>query len=1849
MQLKNLGNLQNVLNAFTGVSSIDDAANIFQALNLEAQRYILTSGKLNDSQLEYIASNIAWVKTADDKKKALSGLVEEEFNDALATAQLKAANKGLSTSQVATTTTTTSLTAALQGLKTAVLTNPLLMATAVVAGLFAVYKVVDLLTVSFEEQKEIVNDLSNEVNELQSEYDKLKDDPSVNGNKLSALKRELEIKKDILEIEKETLALKDMQENMPDISNKTGTSGGHVNPTWTPEDTAETDIRGDLQKLYQARNNMSKIDNIIPVAQDMIMQGYVQQEADALKELSEHTNTLKKEYLEIEDAKAKLEQYVEDGTLKGVNADLVRKQIAEYQAEIDRLDPIILEAELELGTASYLEAYNQLWDKIENDDSHRRSREYSYADKIIPIDTLDDIVSKTKELNQAFLDGEKTAKEYLNSISNLISDSGLENALSNVGNWEGASTDYLEQVVSGLATQVSDSLMESTGRFMRDASSVQEYTNELESAAEAEMKLLKGLHKLKPVSEDGQVNLEGLTDETLEAAKAYNKLENSLDDLHEVDAMIEVNTNYADLIADYENWTEDMLDTEPIQNYVKAMSEAIAQYAQSNKDEIDTIVADLTEATGVAIEKEKLLSANAASYLQDVCGNSIVAVHGMVVYSTGETTKVVTNASQALGGVLEALGNMIENFEYTITATPKVVIDPKIETDDNGVPHLQLGSYELNFSGKGGQSVQDFSTALKGAASYFENNDVFGEKLNNVDSYKRKGGSAGSLNNGTGNQNPTGTGKTGDSGSSKDPHIAEVDKYKNLTDAVDEYDRKLQQLERTYDKTDSVEERIGLKKAEIKLYQEQKDAIDALNKARDKEISDLVNKLRGQGFKIDYDPATDNLLIHNREHINDLNQSIVEQYEEYIERVDELNDANKDSADQWDELTSSIVKAGKELKDLEKEKYEDYIEGAEHVLRLMENRKDAFGKESSVYTDMMNVTLKRWKDLATTDYQGNIDQIRELEEQWMDFYDARIEKEKEILEMQLDDNDRVLDGVIKVIDDQIKALDDQIDGLSKANDERKKALELQKAQAELDKARNQKTRHVLRKDVGWVWESNEDKIKEAEENLSDLEYESKVDALEKEKEALEDLKEKWEEIPDIVGDEQNRLLMIEKLGADAESDILNDRIDVYEDFKDDYIDIQEQIQDKTDELEEHTSAAYLNVVKAFENMAKLAGIGLDTGVTTQTTQSSWYVNKDGKAPSQAQVGDIVYTKGGTYQITGKDENGKFTSTKLDDVSTNITDGMWGTEYTRSSKYLTSAISTNTDVVRDIVDTAEDNIEQIKHQIITEAGLSDVLKTGNKVSQDEIVAILDNMDTIDGNSVSVDGNTVKIGNNTIAVEELTAAINNFEFEFDAETGTLSQDGWSEWDGSQKVAYWEDEIARLIDSGADQWTIDYAKQQLALVEKKYADEIAEAEKNGGYANSLNKNSSLPQESQDAIKKMQEVYNIAKEAGNTELMNQAHAIAESIRNGAVMSPIQIGTQYTTSVNKTSGKSASTGTSSSLQDNYEWLLNKGGWSEGFTERLEEAIAREKYGSGHTTTTETDEFGRSYSVTTATNPAEVGVGADAIKEAYEKGYVLTNENTKSLNENTDASNYSGDAGYYAGDAMYDASDSISGSVDKLDKTVENAGTTITNAIENASKSEENSNTINGSSVKYTGGSNGWDGKDSSTGAQYKLDKSSGVTKTVVTGTDKYGKPYSYTTSASAYYKKKAEEGYASGGTNIPAGIANVDEDGAELIVKPDKGRIIEFEYDGNTVFDANTTANIMRFANDPHDFISGYMNNNSNQVVYTAGGTTTNQYSFHDMHLHGIKDVDDFAKKLPNLHIIAEQYCTSNTHSTYY
>lgn len=187
--------------------------------------------------------------------------------------------------------------------------------------------------------------------------------------------------------------------------------------------------------------------------------------------------------------------------------------------------------------------------------------------------------------------------------------------------------------------------------------------------------------------------------------------------------------------------------------------------------------------------------------------------------------------------------------------------------------------------------------------------------------------------------------------------------------------------------------------------------------------------------------------------------------------------------------------------------------------------------------------------------------------------------------------------------------------------------------------------------------------------------------------------------------------------------------------------------------------SYINMVQIFQKMAELYGnMGNMTG---GGTGNAWYVNKNGKAPSQAQVGDIVYTKGGTYQITGKDENGKFTSNKIDDKSTNITDGMWGTSAgsirNSSNNALNGSLDANTLSNKQIIDSANKQIASIRNNILGMEGVSRSLIENTDFTEAEIETLLKQMGITELNTTSLNGNIDALGWNSDELGDNTSGL------------------------------------------------------------------------------------------------------------------------------------------------------------------------------------------------------------------------------------------------------------------------------------------------------------------------------------------------------------------------------------------------------------------------------------------------------------------------------------------------------------
>ena len=185
-----------------------------------------------------------------------------------------------------------------------------------------------------------------------------------------------------------------------------------------------------------------------------------------------------------------------------------------------------------------------------------------------------------------------------------------------------------------------------------------------------------------------------------------------------------------------------------------------------------------------------------------------------------------------------------------------------------------------------------------------------------------------------------------------------------------------------------------------------------------------------------------------------------------------------------------------------------------------------------------------------------------------------LEKQNDVLQNQLDE----YDGILKVVDDvyqteidSIKqkqdAIDDTISKLQDENDEKQRAIDLEKARYQLYRALN--NRNVkLYNGKEYIYTHDREEVRDAQQNLADLELQETVAGLEKEKNALdgviaelEKYRDLWSEISSAKQNEEYKQLAIAIWGKDYEKLILSNRISDIESFKDNYIHIQQQIED----------------------------------------------------------------------------------------------------------------------------------------------------------------------------------------------------------------------------------------------------------------------------------------------------------------------------------------------------------------------------------------------------------------------------------------------------------------------------------------------------------------------------------------------------------------------------------------------------------------------------------------------------------------------------------------------------------------
>lgn len=371
----------------------------------------------------------------------------------------------------------------------------------------------------------------------------------------------------------------------------------------------------------------------------------------------------------------------------------------------------------------------------------------------------------------------------------------------------------------------------------------------------------------------------------------------------------------------------------------------------------------------------------------------------------------------------------------------------------------------------------------------------------------------------------------------------------------------------------------------LKLIQSTKNAISAGNFASVSKKSSSSgsssksskDELKEQ-FQAEYDLLKHNLemeYITEEDYYNGV-QALNEKYfagkEEYLDEYRKYEEeVYKGLKSYYKSYCDDMMNYYDKKLDASKMSYKEYCDSVSKMLADMHNSGKISDKDWYDYTKTM---LEKQKDA----YDRALSAITRRLQKEIDAWQAKIDAlndQNDILNDQKDNYDKILSAVSNVYDKEIDRLNeqkdllqDQIDALNDKND----ALDLQyrKEQAlyALQKAQQQRTRKLYVEGKGYIYDTDNEAIRDAQKDLDDITNEELINSLQKEQDKiqesidiLEKYKEKWNEIPDAWDKAVSEQLAIELWGQEYEKLILMNRTSDIENFKTKYLKIQSQIND----------------------------------------------------------------------------------------------------------------------------------------------------------------------------------------------------------------------------------------------------------------------------------------------------------------------------------------------------------------------------------------------------------------------------------------------------------------------------------------------------------------------------------------------------------------------------------------------------------------------------------------------------------------------------------------------------------------
>lgn len=443
----------------------------------------------------------------------------------------------------------------------------------------------------------------------------------------------------------------------------------------------------------------------------------------------------------------------------------------------------------------------------------------------------------------------------------------------------------------------------------------------------------------------------------------------------------------------------------------------------------------------------------------------------------------------------------------------------------------------------------------------------------------------------------------GGGGSKTEEYQAEIDKYEEKTKAIEELEREISDLENTISDTEDLREKNKLLEEKNKLLEKEKELQLDLNSARDEEIQQKVEELKGKGFDIEYDESQDKLLIKNKEHINDLVKGSTEDTNKYrksiedeIKKIEELNDSNQEAADKYKELERQIKSNQKTIKENDYKAFKADEEDKLFREIFYEGLESGYPHLRKIYLEVLNDYQQRLDMMIAEGLTMDDDEVQEVIKKLYELQDKIEDVSDKIYESQKDRIDDLLDffstaspKAISLVGKKIDLTNQQIaENLEKGTEEsinkaielyqelwkyQKQALELQK---ELLEQQKDDYDDVISAVTGAI-DKEIDKLKEEQEALKEQneEREKEIELM-KLKAALELAQSQktilvyhknqgfiWEADQEAIDEAKKNL---NEFYADQEQDEIQKRIDALEKYKDKWSSIPDDIEQAENEI-----------------------------------------------------------------------------------------------------------------------------------------------------------------------------------------------------------------------------------------------------------------------------------------------------------------------------------------------------------------------------------------------------------------------------------------------------------------------------------------------------------------------------------------------------------------------------------------------------------------------------------------------------------------------------------------------------------